>query len=102
MHIGGIYNSRISNGSACVSHTEERQRQQRASGSDQNLLEKPPGSRMGGLTGFCPSDFGGTGEFFQSNFRGAGNFFEFPNRGGGLKSFSLQSFLGGKCFFTEN
>ena len=43
-------------------------------GSDQNLLEKPPGSRVGGLTGFWPGNLGGADEFFQKILGGADNF----------------------------
>ena len=40
-------------------------------GSDQNLPEKPPGSRVGGPTGFSHRSLGGASAFLGSRFRGA-------------------------------
>ena len=42
-------------------------------GSDQNLPEKPPGSRVGGPTGFSHRSLGGASAFLGSRFRGGIN-----------------------------
>ena len=80
-------------------------------GSGQNLPEKPPGSRVGGPTGFSHRSLGGASAFLASRFRGGINIlcdlfwggtviFTFGNYGG-AQTFLHNENGGTRKFLTD-